>query len=73
MKLASIRVPLGAIAGPPLFNIVINDIVKASSKFALFLKLLTQLLTHLEMMLKKNHSSIISELKKIFKWLDVNK
>ena len=37
MKLVLTRAPLGSIIGPLLFNIFINDIVKARQKFAFIL------------------------------------
>ena len=55
MKLVSHIVPQGSIVGSLLFNIFINHIIKASSKFAFILYAdgTTLLSTHLVMMLKK--------------------
>ena len=55
MKLVSTGVPQGSIVGLLLFNIFINHIIKASSKFAFMLYAddTTLLSTHLVMMLRK--------------------
>ena len=77
MKQVSTGVPQGSIVGPLLFNICINDIVKASSKFAFILYADdTTLNSTLDLFgndTEEIQNSIISELKKVFKWLDVNK
>ena len=77
MKQVSTGVPQGSIVGPFLFNICINDIVKASSKFSLiFYADDTTLNSTLDLFgndTEEIQNSIISELKKVFKWLDVNK
>ena len=77
MKQVSTGVPQGSIVGPLLFNIPINDIVKASSKFAFILYADdTTLNSTVDLFgndTEEIQNSIISELKKVFKWLDVNK
>ena len=77
MKQVSTGVPQGSIVGPLLFNICINDIVKASSKFAFILYADdTTLNSTLDLFgndTEEIQNSVISELKKVFKWLDVNK
>ena len=77
MKQVSTGVPQGSIVGPLLFNICINDIVKASSKFAFILYADdTTLNSTLDLFgndTEEIQNSILSELKKVFKWLDVNK
>ena len=74
----STEVPQGSIVGHLFFNICINDIVKASSKFAFILYTDDTTLNSGTLDLFGNdtaeiQNSIISELEKIFKWLDVNK
>ena len=63
--------------GPLHFNIFINVILKACSKFAFILyadyTTLNSTLDSFGNDTKKIQNSIISELKKVFKWLDVNK
>ena len=77
IKLVSTGVPQGSIVGPLLFNIFFNDIIKASSKFAFIIYADdTTLKSTLDLFrndTKKIPNSIISELKRIFKWLNVNK
>ena len=73
MKQVSTGVPQGSIVGPLLFNICINDIVKFA--FILYADD-TTLNSTLDLFgndTEEIQNSIISELKKVFKWLDVNK
>ena len=71
MKQVSTGVPQGSIVGPLLFNICINDIVKASSIFAFILYADdTTLNSTLDLFVNDTEeiqNSIISELKKVFK------
>ena len=68
MKQHSTGVPQGSIVGPLLFNICINDVVKASSKFAFILYADdTTLNSTLDLFgndTEEIQNSIISELKK---------
>ena len=77
MKQVSTGVPQASIVGPLPFIICINDIVKASSKFAFILYADdTTLNSTLDLFgndTEEIYNSIISELKKAFKWLNVNK
>ena len=77
MKQVSTGVPQGSLVGPLFFNICLNDIVKASSKFAFILYADgTTLNSTLDLFgndTEEIQNSIIFELKKVFKWLDVNK
>ena len=77
MRLVSIEVPQGSIVGPLLSHIFINDIIKACSKFAFILyadyTTLNSTLDSFGNDTEEIQNSIISELKKVFKWLYVNK
>ena len=67
----------GSIIGPLLFNMFINDIVKACDKFACILYAYDTTLTSTLDCFGKNtdeiENSITYELQKVFKWFDVNK
>ena len=73
----SVGVPQGSIIGPLLFNIFINDIVKASTKFAFILYTNDTTLNTTLHCFGKNvieiQEAIVAELQKVFKWLKLNR
>ena len=76
-QLVRTGVPQVSVPGPLLFNIFINGIIHASELFNFILyaddTILNSTLDCHGTTTNKIESSIVNELQKIFKWLDVNR